>query len=98
MIYKSKYDNGDYESSGSITGKPIYEAVHNGSTICYVDDSNAVSYHVNTYYPMTSISIQQPCGGNDFLVECTYTSWEYDTSSKTYVCTRNTLNMSFTNT
>ena len=97
MIYKSKYDNGDYESSGSITGKPIYEAVHNGSTIYYVDDSGA-SYVRNTYYPMTSILISQPCGGMGFDITCTYTSWEYDDSSKTYVCTRNALNMSFTKT
>ena len=40
MIYKSKYDNGDYNANGSITGKPIYEAVNNGSTIYYVDDSS----------------------------------------------------------
>ena len=97
MIYKSKYDNGDYEMGGSITGKPIYEAVHNGSVIYYVDDSSA-SYYTNTYYPMTSIWITQPCGGKSFNIECTYTSWEYDTSSKTYVCTRNTLNMGFRNT
>lgn len=97
MIYKSKYDNGDYASDGSITGKPIYNAVHNGSVIYYVDDSGA-SYVMNTYYPMTSILISQPCGGKSFNIECTYTSWEYNTSSKTYVCTRNALDMSFTNT
>ena len=98
MIYKSKYDNGDYNYDGSITGKPIYEAVHNGSIIYYVDDSAAVSYYTNTYYPMTSIWISQPCGYNHFNITCTYTSWEYDDSSKTYVCTRNALNMSFTKT
>ena len=97
MIYKSKYDNGDYATDGSITGKPIYNAVHNGSTIYYVDDSGA-SYVRNTYYPMTSILISQPCGGKGFYITCTYTSWEYDTSSTTYVCTRNTLDMSFFNT
>ncbi len=97
MIYKSKYDNGDYEMGGSITGKPIYEAVLNGSVIYYVDDSDA-SYVRNTYYPMTSILISQPCGGMGFYITCTYTSWEYDDSSKTYVCTRNALNMSFTKT
>lgn len=97
MIYKSKYDNGDYEMGGSITGKPIYEAVLNGSVIYYVDDSGA-SYVRNTYYPMTSILISQPCGGMGFSITCTYTSWEYDDSSKTYVCTRNALNMSFTKT
>lgn len=98
MIYKSKYDNGDYNYDGSITGKPIYEAVHNGSIIYYVDDSAAVSYYTNTYYPMTSIWISQPCGYNHFNIECTYTSWEFDNSSKTYVCTRNALDMSFTKT
>ena len=94
MIYKSKYENGDY------LGKEMYEAIRNGSTIYYVDDTNATPYGGSsniTYYPMTSISIVQTCG-SDFHIECTYTSWEYDTSSKTYVCTRNTLDMYFRNT
>ncbi len=94
MIYKSKYENGDY------LGKEMYEAVRNGSTVYYVDDTNATPQYGSsniTYYPMTSISIVQTCG-LDFNIECTYTSWEYDTSSKTYVCTRNTLNMYFRNT
>ena len=94
MIYKSKYENGDY------LGKEMYEAVRSGCAIYYVDDTNATPHFGSsniTYYPMTSISIVQTCG-LDFNIECTYTSWEYDTSSKTYVCTRNTLNMSFRKT
>lgn len=100
MVYKSKYDNGDYLISGSITGKPLYEAVRNGSTIYYVDDTNAASQSGRsniTYYPITSISIVQTCGAS-FEIICTYISWEYDTSSTTYVCTRNELSMSFTDT
>ena len=98
MIYKSKYDNGDYNANGSITGKPIYEAVNNGSTIYYVDDSSPGPHFANRYYTMTSIWIADSCGDGNFNIDCTYTSWEYDTSSKTYVCTRNALDMSFMKT
>lgn len=96
MIYKSKYDNGDYYANGSITGKPIYEAVNNGSTIYYVDDSSPGPHFSNKYYTMTSIWIADSCGDGNFTINCTYTSWEYDTSGA-YVCTENTLNMGFTN-
>ena len=96
MIYKSKYDNGDYNANGSITGKPIYEAVNNGSTIYYVDDSSPGPHFANRYYTMTSIWIADSCGDGNFNIDCTYTSWEYDTSGA-YVCTENTLNMGFTN-
>ena len=94
--YKSKYDNGDYNANGSITGKPIYEAVNNGSTIYYVDDSLSGSHFANRYYTMTSIWIADSCGDGNFNIDCTYTSWEYDTSGA-YVCRENTLNMGFTN-
>lgn len=96
MIYKSKYDNGDYNANGSITGKPIYEAVNNGSTIYYVDDSSSGPHFANRYYTMTSIWIADSCGDGNFNIDCTYTSWEYDTSGA-YVCKENTLNMGFTN-
>ena len=96
MIYKSKYDNGDYNANGSITGKPIYEAVNNGSTIYYVDDSSPGPHFANRYYTMTSIWIADSCGDGNFNIDCTYTSWEYDTSGA-YVCRENTLNMGFTN-
>ena len=96
MIYKSKYDNGDYNANGSITGKPIYEAVNNGSTIYYVDDSSPGPHFANRYYTMTSIWIADSCGDGNFTIDCTYTSWEYDTSGA-YVCKEKTLNMGFTN-
>lgn len=95
MVYKSKYDNGDYNADGSITGKPIYEALLNGSAVYYVDDS--ISY-ANTYYPMTSIHILQVCNSNEFSIACAYISFGYNANKTSYTSIENKLHMSFKKT
>ena len=95
MVYKSKYDNGDYNADGSITGKPIYEALLNGSAVYYVDDSMS---EANTYYPMTSIHILQVCNSNEFSIECVYISFGWNANKSSYTCMEHKLHMSFTKT
>lgn len=94
MIYKSRYENGDYSQDFK---KELYDAIPNGITMYYIDDSKS-SYETSSggtiYYPITAIHTFINCGV-DVNIRCAYTSWSWDTNNKKYVSTVEFLSFSF---
>ena len=94
MIYKSKYENGDYSQD---FGKELYDAIPNGITMYYIDDSRS-SYETDSggtiYYPITAIHTFINCGA-EVNIRCAYTSWSWDTNNKKYVSTVEFLSFGF---